>query len=404
MRTRTAKKLSNDSEKLVTLSLALSASGSRVEDRFWETQIDAVIAKVMRQGSQASFEAALEHLQQAASEAFGALADLIETQSESFTATFEGQSWDVLLIAAPILAWTRYAIASGPIKADAHAALSAHMQAHVLAANVRFGLVPALYSIDHLPPDHVKTYQLTQQLAQKVFASSEGTRTLAGAAGKMGEATPVLADPRFLLAIVAVPAGGALFRWQEGELNRDACLDLWRAQARATLASILPGCEFECLLPDAYHCACRDADEGIRAYTIRTAVRYLEDTLRTEAGELRAVIGGFGEETVEEYRISFTRRGSNEVLYGVVWPLFGRELGEARDGIDEGAHGVISSPAEEIVSLLRAAGVTEIRRHPSRFDPEYCDDCQAPLYADPLAELVHAEMPEDVEPSQSHFH
>jgi hypothetical protein len=27
-----------------------------------------------------------------------------------------------------------------------------------------------------------------------------------------------------------------------------------------------------------------------------------------------------------------------------------------------------------------------------------------PLYADPLGEIVHAEMPEDAEPVQPHFH
>lgn len=48
--------------------------------------------------------------------------------------------------------------------------------------------------------------------------------------------------------------------------------------------------------------------------------------------------------------------------------------------------------------------MSDIRRHAGRFEPEYCDDCGVPLYADPLGEIVHAEMPEDAEPAQPHFH
>jgi hypothetical protein len=56
------------------------------------------------------------------------------------------------------------------------------------------------------------------------------------------------------------------------------------------------------------------------------------------------------------------------------------------------------------VALLKETGITDIRRHAGRFEPEYCDDCGVPLYADPLGEIVHAEMPEDAEPAQPHFH
>ena len=163
----------------------------------------------------------------------------------------------------------------------------------------------------------------------------------------------------------------------------------------------MPGCEFECLLPDAYYSACRDADERVRPHTVRTAIRYLFDTIGASSQDLRAVVAGFGERRIDEYRVGFTRRGSNDVIYGVVWPLYGRENGEL--AIDEDAEET-GGPLEEIIALLKEAGVTDIRRHAGRFEPEYCDDCGVPLYADPLGEIVHAEMPEDAEPAQPHFH
>jgi len=117
---------------------------------------------------------------------------------------------------------------------------------------------------------------------------------------------------------------------------------------------------------------------------------------------LRAVIGGFGEQRIDEFRIGFTRRGSNDVLYGVIWPLYGRESGEAGEPLDPNEPP--ADPIDAVLALLKETGVTEIRRHQGCFEPEFCDDCGVPLYLDPLGEIVHAEMPPDAEPTQPHFH
>lgn len=406
MRQRTAKRLPPDADKLVGLSLALFASGSRIEDRFWEAKLDALLAKLIRGGNQTTLDAALDHLQQNHPDAYGALADMAETHSESINFEHEGQPYEALLIAAPILAWTRYAIPAGILKPELTDTLRTHLHAHVLAQGTQVALSPFLYSIDQLPRHHVEAYRLTQQLSQ----AAAGIQTTKLNFGDLPETSPILADPRFLLAVVAAPAGQALFRWQEEaeggvRIERSLCLEQWAAQGGANLSLALPGCEFECLLPDAYYSACRDADERIRPHTIQTAIRYLFDTIGTTPQDLRAVIAGFGEQRIDEYRVGFTRRGSNDVMYGVVWPLYGRENGEAAGDdtmIEQETPG--DGPVEEIVTLLKEAGLTDIRRHAGRFEPEYCDDCGAPLYADPLGEIVHAEMPEEASPTQPHLH
>ncbi|AME22466.1 MULTISPECIES: DUF2863 family protein [Burkholderiaceae] len=405
MRSRIAKRLPPDADKLVGLSLSLFASGSRIEDRFWEARLDTLLAKIVRNGNQTALDAALDHLQLKFPDAYGALADMAETQSESFTIDIDGVAHDALLIAAPVLAWTRYSIPSGPLKADVADALRTQLQAHVMADGARVAVSPYLYSIDQLPRHHVETSRVAQLLIQTVLGQAPARLNLAD----LPETSPILADPRFLLAMAIVPTGSALFRWQEEtdgvRVERGQCLEHWATQGGATFATVLPGCEFECLLPDAYYSACRDADEQVRPHSVRTAVRYLFDTLGTAPDELRAVIAGFGEQRIDEYRIGFTRRGSNDVIYGVVWPLYGRENGEPGAEADdvaelEGADG----PVEAIVGLLKRSGLTDVRRHSGRFEPEYCEDCGVPLYADPLGEIVHAEMPEDAEPAQPHFH
>lgn len=62
------------------------------------------------------------------------------------------------------------------------------------------------------------------------------------------------------------------------------------------------------------------------------------------------------------------------------------------------------SPYEQIVACLNEAGITHVKRHSERFVAEYCDDCGAPLFADPQGELVHPEMPEDAAVGSEHFH
>ena len=50
---------------------------------------------------------------------------------------------------------------------------------------------------------------------------------------------------------------------------------------------------------------------------------------------------------------------------------------------------------EMIAGKLGAAGLTQVKKLGEKYVAEYCDDCGAPLFADPSGELVHAEMPED---------
>ena len=189
MRSRTAKRLTPDAEKLVGHALALAASGSRIEDRFWEAQLDTLLTRVLRTGNQPAIDAALDHLQANHSEAYGALADLIESQSESAEPEADGQVWDGLLVAVPILAWTRYAIPSGPVKGDALMPIRAHLHAHVLAESARVAISPYLYSIDQLPRTHCESWKVTQQLVRAAVDNAEVKQP----GGDLPETAPLIA-------------------------------------------------------------------------------------------------------------------------------------------------------------------------------------------------------------------
>ena len=387
--------LSADAERLVSASLGLANSGSRIEDDWWDRQLSQRIDRLLDSNHPQSIYDALDRLHQTDPEAYGALIEAVETASESMVLEADGRKWDVLLVAAPVVAWTRFRIPSGPIPLEAAQSLAAHWQAHVLARDLRLRISPCLYSVDQLPRDFGELRKLARKLGQSALSAS-------GAAFKqdlksLPDTAEMLADARFLLAAIAVPQGEAMFRWQLGDspdhASRVQCLEQWIAQARPTIESLLPGCGFECLLPDAYHINLRESDRRVRPYAIKAGVHFLTHALNIEAEGVKATVAAFGDERIDEYRIGLSVGDSEEVAQGVVWPLLGAESES-----DEPA------PLERIRETLREAGVQEMRTWSELTEPEYCEDCGTPLFPNHAGDVVHAEMPEDAQPETSHFH
>lgn len=411
-------KLSIDSRHLAGLAHAMVQAGSRLEERTWERNLDALLLKLLKTGHQDTIDAALDHLFKEKPGAYDALMESVEAASASCSIEQDGGRCDALLIAIPILAWTRFAIASGPVSAEMLMTLSAHLYGHVLAADTRLAMAPTLFAIDQLPRSHVETFSITQRMAQAAV-NGNALHPLANPP----ETAPFLADTRYLLAVVVAPAGAPLFRWQTQENQFDVsaaqqeALIQWSAQTMPTIERLLPGCGIEMLLPEAYYVACREADKKIRPASIHAAIHYLTHTLGIEPQGLSAIIGNFGEESidgrVDEYRISFTLHQHPDVVYGIVWPLYDQEdLEEELQDLatDRLIHtGMIGkteyrTPIEQILGLLRESGITDIKHHGEHFPMEFCEDCGAPFYCDAEAELVHAEMPEDAPHSSGHFH
>lgn len=411
-------KLSAESQRLVSLSQAIVQAASRIEERTWERQLDTQLQKLLKTGHQDTVDTTLNVLFKEDLNAYDVLMEGVEAVSESSVMVDQHDgvetTYQALLIAAPILAWTRFSIASGTIPSDLLTTLSAHFSAHLLADGVRMSMSPTLFAIDQLPRTHAETYAATHKLAQAAYKG-----TVLKPIAKPAETAPFLADTRYLLVAVVAPVGSPLFRWQEPAhqtnfaAERASSLEQWRNQAGDTVARLLPGCGIELLLPEAYYVACREADKLIRPVSVRAAVHYLTNTLGVEPSDLRAVIAGFGEEPAEgqidEYRVAFTMRQETDVIYGIVWPLYGQEDedGTPVEGLVNAGIGAMAdqkAPLDEIVGHLNEAGVTYIKRHNERFIAEYCDDCGGPLFADPVGELVHAEMPEDAPAGNEHFH
>ena len=228
-RAKSPPRLTRDAERLIALANGLNASGSLTEDRFWESEMSTLVARLLQNGNDAPIDAALDHLYQTNLGAYDTLIELVESESESVVVMQGDRAWESLLIAAPLVAWSKYAIPSGTIPRGEAEALKVQLQGHVLADGARLALVPYLYSIDQLPRHFSELRKLAARLADAAVSGEIPRLDLA----RLPETAQLLADTRFLIASVAVPRGQAMFRWQEdasghagraGSLEQCACL------------------------------------------------------------------------------------------------------------------------------------------------------------------------------------
>jgi len=376
-----------DSELLTRLATRLSQSSNRAEDAWWEARLAAQIDRLLADGAEDTLVAVLDQLYSGGSRAYDELADMVESCAETRRAEVN-TGFDSVMIAAPLLAWSRFQIPSGPIPGAQLDAIRVHLQAHVLAADARLGLADVLYSPDQLPQDYVETARLAERLAK---AAVHG-RNLKTDPDQLAETMNFLSDTRYVLASVAVPRGAPMFRWQEDDGDPAESFRQWALQGGDALRPMLPACAVEFQPVLAYHAAVRDADRASRPWSLRAAVAFLQTMLNQPAAELRAVVAPFHDRQLEEFRIGFTQRGSSDVVHGVVWPLLEHE--------DENH----DTPGQ-IEAALREAGVANVLLLDQRFPLEFCDDCGAPLYPNPEGEPVHAELPEEqADAAPRHLH
>lgn len=403
---RSSSRLSSESQRLVNAAQAVAGSAGRMEERAWEHAVDLLLHKQLKNSHQAVVDTALDHLFKSDLPAYDVLVEAVEANSEACALEFEGQLFSVQLLALPVLAWTRFSIASGTLPADIRSSLFAHLHAHVLANDVRLVLAPTMYAIEQLPRHHVDVFALTQRMGLAALRQTSPQLPL-----ESTPTAPFLADTRYLIAAAVVPTGAPVFRWQAGEQEesilraKENALTAWSQQATPSFTRFLPGCNVELLLPQPYYFACREADKRIRPAAIRAADHYLTHTLGVPSSELRANIGSFCEDVngqIDEYRVGFSVGNDAGVVYGIVWPLYEQEDGDAaRDPL---ASDSIKTPLEEVLEVLRECGIVHIKLHAERYAMEFCEDCGTPLFPASDGDLLHAEMPEDAPMSTEHFH
>lgn len=380
-------RLSRDAAELQRLAAGLSESGGRLEDAYWEAQLAEAVDSLLKNGGEDDINIALDRLFEGNPRAHDELADMVESRAETHRMEVEGSAWEVMLFAAPVLAWSRFSIAACQLPKSSLEALTVQLGAHVFAGRAKLALADFLFSPDQLPRSFCDTWQLTRELGEAALAGAH----LSVDSAHLPETNRFLSDVRYLIGAIAVPRGSALFRWNEKDGGRDEALREWLKQGSPSLEPLLTGCAWQLLLPDAYHAACRNADRASRPYSAKASIAFLQTTLGLMPDSIRAVIGPCYDRRLEEYRVGLGPKDGEAIYHGIVWPLLG--------GDDENA-----DIAGEIESTLRETGVKEVRFLDHHFPMEFCDDCGAPMFPNIDGELVHAEMPEQPAATSQHLH
>jgi len=384
-RASTRARSSVDAETLVKMARRLAESGSRLEDQLWQRRLIEVLNDRLARRSDEAIEAALDDLARTSQRAYDDLADLAESCAESTQVDVDGKPHDVLLLAVPLLAWSRYKLPTTTLSSAVLDSLRAQLQGHLVARTARVALADYLYAIDQLPEAFSEVRRLTEQLGD---AAAEGI-VLHVDPKKLREPVGMLADTRYLIAAVATPAGSPLFHWQELGVDPDAkiaALSTFREQAAPILQPVLTGCRFRVLSPTAFHSGLRFADRELRQFSLEAAISFLKLAYDLAPSSLSAAAGLFEDpqgNAGAEVRIGIAKANDDDaVIEGVVWPL----LGDDED-----------QTMEDVEKALRALGVSRPIMHAHRFPLEFCDDCGAPMFPNAAGHVVHAEPPEEAE-------
>lgn len=391
--------LSRDARRLLSLTEALIHSGSQLEDVYWEGLLASQLEKIFSAKKNNTTESVLEFLGEHNPEAYEILFEKAETLSESISLVHEGQPYDALLFSAPIVAWTRYRLPDGKLSQAQQTALLQTLRDTVVAEGARVSMAANLLNFDVMP----QSFQETRAWTQRLAAAALNGEPDASATDALPDSEGILADTRFVIGVIVVAQGQPLFRWQVSDADatqrRRQCQQAWAAACSDILGPMFTGCHTQYLGPDAYYTNNREADHRIRPLVVRSAITWLHTAANIPSNELRAVIIGCGDTNVQEYRVGFSTRSDNTVVYGCLWPVLSKEeaFGEV---LETNGPTVV----EQITAILKDEGVEDVRRLPGLHHCESCEDCGAPYFPDMLGELQHPELPDEtnLEPVQFH--
>jgi hypothetical protein len=377
---------SADTATLAKLARRLSESGSRIEDMLWERRLVELLNDRLTRGFADSIDTALEDLSTTDPRAYDDLADLAESCSESATIDIDGRPHDALLLAIPLLAWSRYKLPASSLAPTMVDNIVVQFTGHLAARGTRLAVADYLYSIDQLPESLGEVHDT----AHALFAAAVEGKRMKIDPKSLREPVSMLADTRYLLAALITPQGQALFHWQETGVDPDAkqaALTTFCAQADSALQPLMTGCRYRVLPPNAFHAALRNADRDLREFSVEAATSYLKLAYDMAPADLQATVAAFEDKEVEEMRIGMSNKADDDaVIEGVVWPLLGDDEEKAQ---------------EDIEAALRKNGITRLNVHTHRFPLEFCDDCGAPLFPNPSGHAVHTEPPEDADDQPS---
>jgi hypothetical protein len=398
-------KPAKDQDRLLMMSDAICKSASRAESEYWQVHLESLITGLLDRSSSplAGEKVLIAALEKAStgkdSDVTATLMEACETVAQTAVTSIDDshQPHQVALFSIPLIAWSTYGIPTGELNAVNAEKIAQSLRQHLIAPDALFGIAPYLFSEDQLPEGFAETRQLMQGMADAIVNNEiyqVKPRT---------DIDPLKfpAEARFILGVAIVKYGQGVYRWQDltlkdTDIAKHQSFAAWLEASNDVFGNILTGCDFERGMPRAFFHNLREADKRVRPHTLRAVVGGMQEILNVPAKELAAVVALVADKDIVEYRVSILYKGQNEVINGVIWPLYG-----VYEDDDPDADGDEMSAIE---AILREQKLGEVMKLDYHCKAEYCDDCGAPLFFNADGEAMHVHMPDDLEESHTKYH
>jgi len=368
-----------DCEKLVNLAYRACEAGSNFEDRQIDSQIESFCEQALARYDDSDIEAALSVLKSDEGPAYDSLLTIAEDCAESYV----DEKGAHLLVLVPLLAWSRYRIAFGKMPGDLTRNLAELYRQYFATPQCTVVVGDTLISAEHIP----ERLSLVRRLLQTLVAKGEHGESCDIASLLDSDPPADFSDSRYVVLAVSAPTTSALFPApQETRIERSRATMQFCLQAHEVLSEFLLGSVFEVQTPAAFFASWRQSEAAMRVYSLKSLVSFVSCMGYTEE-EMIATVALFtdpqsedGEQSQAEIRVGISaNRAPNRVLAGVTWPC---DLADA-DGTQDFA-----------CDVLTTRGVKSIVAFEQTFPMEWCEECGAPLYANPEGFVTHVENPD----------
>lgn len=372
----TPETLTEESKKLLNLAYRASSSASNVEDRLVDEKIEALCNAALARNEDSDIEAVLNLLKEEEGTQYDDLLALAEGCAEFY----EDKSGVHLLVLIPILAWSRYKIRFGKMPQDLGNQIANLYKLYFASSDARISVGNALLAAEHIPERLIDVRRLLTTLVQAKKSSSLADISYLLTADPPDE----FSDVRYIALSVSAPRRTGLFdAFSSNRIERARRLMQFSLEARKTLRDFMSGSVIDVQAPSAFFNAWRQAAASERLFSLKALISYVcvEEIHPKNLIATTAIFSNLSESSSEnqqpEVRIGISISfAPNKIVAGVVWPCEATEL-EIAQGF-----------AKEVLVL---EGIKTVVAHDQLFPLEWCEQCGAPLYANPEGNVVHVE-------------
>ncbi len=374
----TPETLSEESKKLLNLAYCASDSTSNLEDRLVQTQIEALCNATLARGEDSDIEAALALLKEEEGTQYDDLLSLAEGCAEFY----EDKEGAHLLILLPVLAWSRYKIPFGKMPESLAKKIAVLYKTYFASPKALIAIGNSLIAAEHIPERLTDVRKLLTKLVKpkKEAAVVDISYLLTS------DPADDFSDVRYIAFGITVTDSADLFgALPIDRIEKARRLMDFSLKARSELRQFMTGSMLEVQAPAAFFTAWRQAVASERLFSLKALVSYVcigkvtPEKLIATTAIFSNLSGDAHNEAQPEVRIgiSFTYE-ANRIVAGVVWPCEPTEL-EIAQGF-----------AKEVLLL---EGIKTVVAHDQLFPLEWCEQCGAPLYANPEGNVTHVEKP-----------